>query len=409
MKRIGDALRETMQLFAAFENGVSVSLDDARGCFVSSAREAAVDVPPFDASVVDGYAVRASDVTTRCALRVEGESRAGGPWPAPLGERTTMRVFTGAPIPANADAVVMQEVVTRDADLARFEHAVAQGASIRRRGSDVTAGDRLLGPDVPVDAGVIGLLASQGYSSIGVRRRPRVGIVTTGDEVSTEPSTKREPLPAGKLHDSNGPMLYALTRDAGAVVSARVHARDDHDDTVAAIEHAYDVSDVVLTVGGISVGDHDLVHAALAKLGVERKLWKVRMKPGKPLAVGVKNRVPIIGLPGNPVSAWVGFEVFVRPGLRRMLGDPRPYRRVVEVLLGASIRGTKDRTELARARIDDDGVAWPHAKQGSSALTSVTNVDALLILPEREREVAVGERVRAMLLDGRGSAQPPFP
>ena len=132
------------------------------------------------------------------------------------------------------------------------------------------------------------------------------------------------------------------------------------------------------------------------------------MKPGKPLAVGVKDGTPIIGLPGNPVSAWVGFEVFVRPGLRRMLGDPRPYRRVAEVVLGAPVRCSADRTELARARLDVAGVAWPAAKQGSSALTSVTNVDALLILPEREGELAAGERVRAMLLDGRGAAEPPF-
>lgn len=402
MKTIGEALAETMALFAPTASE-EVPIEDALGRCATDAVRASIEIPAFDASLVDGYAVRAAEVVAGGVLPVVGESRAGGPLPAQLAVGSTMRVFTGAPVPTGADAVVMQENVERDGASARFASRVSAGSAIRHRASDVALGDTLLEIDA-IDPGAIGLCASQGRARLAVHRRPRVAIVTTGDELLSPGDPRR----AGALYDSNGPMIAALVEAAGALALSQARARDELGDTVSVLRRALASADLVVTVGGVSVGDHDLVHAALASLGVERTLWKVRMKPGKPLAVGVKDGIPVIGLPGNPVSAWVGFEVFVRPGLRKMLGDPRPYRRVVELVLGASIRASPDRTELARARLDDAGIAWPMAKQGSSALTSVTNVDALLILPERDGEVAARERVRAMLLDGRGSDQPPF-
>jgi molybdopterin molybdotransferase len=400
MKTIAEALAETMELFAPLPSEEVCEIDR----FVAEPVVAALELPPFDASLVDGYAVHTSECVTRTALRVEGESRAGGPLPPPLRERTTMRIFTGAPIPVGADAVVMQEVVTRDADLARFERAVSLGDGIRRRASDVAVGDVLLARGAAIDAGAIGSLATQGLARCVVHRRPRVAIITNGDELIAPGDPSRD----GAIYDSNGPMLAALVTAAGAIVVSITRAQDRVEEIVVALERALASADVVLTAGGVSVGDHDLVHVAFERLAIERRLWKVRVKPGKPLAVSVKNGVPVIGLPGNPVSAWVGFEVFVRPGLRRMLGDPRPHRRVAQVVLGRALRATKDRTELARAHLDDDGVAWPHDRQGSSAITSVTHVDALLVLPEREGEIASGERVRALILDRRGSDQPAF-
>jgi molybdopterin molybdotransferase len=419
VKTIGEALRETMALFAPLPSEAPFE----RGRFVAEPLIATRELPPFDASLVDGYAVRSSDVSAGVVLPVVGESAAGLNGPSPLAASTTMRIFTGAPIPAGADAVVMQEVVERAGASARFTRTVERGASIRPRASDIAIGDVLLDRGAEMDAGAIGLAATQGYlgsRALETHRQPRIAIVTTGDELLpgllpiTPPDVKFDepftPLvpPRNAIFDSNGPMLWALIAEAGARTKWSEHAPDRLDELRAKIALGLASADVVLTVGGVSVGDHDLVHAALAELGVERTLWKVRMKPGKPLAVGVKDGVPILGLPGNPVSAWVGFEVFVRPGLRRMLGDPRPYRRVVEVVLGAPVRCSPDRTELARARLDEEGIAWPAARQGSSALSSATSIDALLVLPERDGELAPGDGVRALVLAGRGSSTPPF-
>lgn len=396
MKTIGEALAETMALFAPLASE-ELSLGDALGRFTAAPLVAAVEVPAFDASLVDGYAVRASDVASR-TLPVIGESRAGAELPSALVFGTAMRIFTGAPIPLGADTVVMQEIVRRDGASAHFERDVNVGAAIRRRASDIAIGDELLAAGALVDAGAIGLAASQGRDRITVHRAARVAIVTTGDELLS-PGELRRP---GALYDSNGPVISALVRSAGGIVTSVTRARDELDETVRMLAAAIASADVVITAGGVSVGDHDLVHAALAQLGVTRTLWKVRMKPGKPLAVGVKDGVPVLGLPGNPVSAWVGFEVFVRPGLRRMIGDPRPHRRARNVRLGAAVRCSPDRPELARARLDEHDLAWPSVNQGSSALGSTTSVDVLLVLPEREGELPAGETVRALVLSGSG-------
>jgi len=407
MKTIGEALAEVMALASPLAP-VHGPLSELQGAFLASSFDACVAVPSFPASTVDGYAVRASEVVAGARLRVASESRAGCPTPITTEPGTTTRIFTGAPVPNGPDAVVMQEVVRRDGQDAIFERPVRVGASVRAVGSDIAVGERLLEEGAQLDAGAVAVLASQGAATALVHAPVRVGIVTTGDEVVTLAVSGRAPLDFGAIYDVNGPMLATLAQAAGANLSRCTHARDTIEATRDAIEAAIFESDVVVIAGGVSVGDHDVVHAALAALGVEQRLWKVRMKPGKPFTLGVKGRVPIIGLPGNPVSAWVGFEVFVRPMLRRMFGDPRPYRRVIEVVLGASVRCSADRTELARARLDDDRVAWPFTKQASSALTSIVDVDALLVLPEREGELAAGDRVRAMLLDDRGSATPPF-
>ena len=401
MKTIGEALAETMSLATPLA-ATRTLLSEARGRFLAERTDTSLDVPRFDASVVDGYAVRASEIKEGARLTVVGEARAGGEPPV-LVREAAMRIFTGAPVPRGADAVVMQEVVTREGDQAIFERRISAGAGIRRRASDLCVGETLLDAGAELDAGALGLLASQGHDHVVVHRVPSVSILTTGDEVFAAGAT----LSPGGLYDSNGPMLDALVSASGARLGSRVHVRDDLDELTAALDRSLG-SDVVITVGGVSVGDHDLVHAALARLGVERRLWRVRMKPGKPLAVGTRGKSVVIGLPGNPVSAWVCFEVFVRPLLARMLGDPRPYRRVIDVTLGASVRASPDRTELARARIDEEGVAWPMATQGSSALTSVTNVHALLVLPERDEEILAGERVQALLLSGPGAVRPPF-
>lgn len=403
MKTIGEALADAMAL-APPRASEARPLAEALGGFLAEDLVATLDVPWADVSLVDGYAVRAAEVAAGVSVRVSMEARAGADR-GTLETGTTGRIFTGAPLPHGADAVVMQEIVTRRGEEAVFSAEARVGQGVRRKAADLAAGERMAARGTEVDAGLIGLAASQGRSMLPVVRAPRVAILTTGDELR---DASEAPLPPGAIYDANGPMLVAAVRAAGARVVRCARVPDALDATREALEEAARVADLVVIAGGVSVGDHDLVHAALAALGVRQVLWKVRMKPGKPLAVGVREGLPFLGLPGNPVSAWVGFELFVRPMLRRMLGDPRPHRVACEGPLGASIRCSADRTELARARLDAQGLAWPMPKQTSSALTSVVGVDALLVLPEREGELAAGERVRALRLEGRGSAEAPF-
>ncbi len=411
MKSIAEALAETMALFRPLPNE-ELAIASARGRFVVGDVLARLDVPPFDASTVDGYAVRAADLAgatpeTTLTLPVRGESRAGARWHAELEAGAAMRIFTGARMPPGADAVVMQEDVQLEKGHATFVSATALGVCIRKRAEDVEAGDALLAGGTRLDGASLGLLASQGQGTVVVYQRPRVAIVTTGDELRGP----GEPLPEGAIYDANAPMLAAQVESAGGVPIVLARVRDDLDETTARLGQALSMADVVLTSGGVSVGDHDVVNAAFERLGVERQFWKVRMKPGKPLAVGAMDGIPVIGLPGNPVSSWVTFEIFVRPALRRMLGDPRPYRSLIEVELGKRVRPSKDRVELARARIEHRGGelhGWPVAKQSSSALSSAVECDALLVLPERELPLEVGERCEALLLSGAGSARAPF-
>jgi molybdopterin molybdotransferase len=411
VKSIAEALAETMALFRPLPVE-EVSLTSARGRFVAHDVAASIDVPPFDASTVDGYAVRASELErasddAAVTLPVRGESRAGARWHAELEPRAAMRIFTGSRVPPGADAVVMQEVVRIENGQASFTRGVAAGACIRPRASDVAAGDVLLAGATRLDAASLGLLASQGQATVSAHRRPRVAIVTTGDELRGA----GEPLPEGAIYDANAPMLAAQVESAGGVPIVLARVKDDLDETTARLGQALSLADLVLTSGGVSVGDHDVVNAAFERLGVTRQFWKVRMKPGKPLAVGAMDGIPVVGLPGNPVSSWVTFEIFVRPAIRRMLGDPRPYRALIEVELGKRVKPTVDRVELARARIEHRGGelhCWPIAKQSSSALVSAVECDALLVLPEREASLEIGERCDALLLSGPGSARAPF-
>lgn len=411
MKSIAEALAETMALFRPLA-AEEVSIGNARGRFVVGEVAARLDVPPFVASTVDGYAVRAADLEGATeeavvTLPLRGESRAGARWHAELERRAAMRIFTGARMPPGADAVVMQEDVRLEKGLVSFARSPSPGACVRLRGSDVATGDVLLAAGARLDPASVGLLASQGQATVAAHRRPRVAIVTTGDELRGP----GEPLPEGAIYDANAPMLAAQVESAGGVPIVLARVKDDLDETTARLGQALSMADLVLTSGGVSVGDHDFVNAAFERLGVTRQFWKVRMKPGKPLAVGVMDDIPVVGLPGNPVSSWVTFEVFVRPAIRRMLGDPRPYRSLIEVELGKRVKPTADRVELARARIEYRGNevhGWPVAKQSSSALLSVVECDALLVLPERVAPLEIGEHCDALLLSGAGSARAPF-
>ncbi len=415
MKTIPEALAELLPAFTP-RGPVRVMLTQAVGRVLAEDVVARRDLPPFDNSAMDGYAVRAAELTGASAaapvtLPLRGESRAGGPLPPPLEPGAVMRIFTGAPLPAGADAVVMQEETERRGEAIAIRQAPTPRQHVRERAGDLSSGAVALRRGTRLGPGEVGLLASQGVAAVSVARAPRVALLSTGDELR-DVSDPEEP---GTIVNSNAYALAAQVVEAGGVPWIQPIAPDRLEPIVERLREGLR-ADVVLSIGGVSVGEYDLIHQALAAVGIEQRFWKVAMKPGKPLSFachqGPSGGVPVIGLPGNPVSAMVTFEVFVRPGLRRMLGDPRPYRTTAEVALAHEHRRKPGRTELARATLEDDGTglsARLHPLQGSGSLPSMVGVEALLVLPADRDRFSAGERLTALLLeDPRGSAVSPF-
>ncbi|MDH5671633.1 MAG: molybdopterin molybdotransferase MoeA [Myxococcales bacterium] len=411
MKTIAAALAEMMPHFEPL-GAERRQLLAAQGAVLAEDVIAGIDLPGFDNSAMDGYAVRHADATEAGAtgLPVAGESRAGGPPPGPLSPATAMRIFTGAPMPDGADTVVMVEQTELVAGRLRIARLPDAGSFIRRRGDDLGAGAVALALGSRIGSGEIGLLAGLGVGAVSVYRRPRVAILATGDELRDIGQT-REP---GTIVNSNTYALAAMVREAGAEPQVLPTANDDLEVIKASLRQALTAADLVLTTGGVSVGAYDLVAEAYAQVGVVSHFWKVAIKPGKPLRFGSCGGVPVVGLPGNPVSAMVTFEVFVRPGIRRMLGDLRPYRQPVTVELTQALFHDPGRLELVRARLRHEAgrlLAEPHPRQGSGSLPSMSGVDALVMVPTDCTRVAAGEKLSALLLSeaAAGSrATPPF-
>ncbi|MFT3921074.1 MAG: molybdopterin molybdotransferase MoeA [Myxococcales bacterium] len=400
MKSVAEASREILDGFAPLSEE-RIALLSAVGRFASAEVHAQFEAPSFDNSAMDGYAVRARDVASASPeqpvrLAVRGESRAGGPSPEPLAAGTAMRIFTGAALPDGADAVVIQEDTERQGEEVLLKFASPHGHHVRARGSDLQVGTLLLPRHGQVGSGEIGLLASQDIASVRVFRRPRVAILCTGDELR-EIGERARP---GSIVNSNAYGLAAQVLEAGGEPWVMPSVGDERDAVCAAIAEGLK-ADVLVLSGGVSVGDYDVVREALAAAGVRLEFWKVRMKPGKPVSYGRGGSVPVIGLPGNPVSSWVTFELFVRPGLRRMLGDPTPERARVQVTLSAPIKRKPGREEYLRAgltRGSEGLVATPLGRQGSGDLSSLSGVDALVVVPAEQAEIGAGEAVQALLL-----------
>jgi len=414
MISISEALARMMPRFSPLD-AERVPLDRALGRFLAFALEAREDVPGFDNSAMDGYAVRAGDLAgaTReepITLPLASESRAGGPLPSPLAPGTVARIFTGAPMPEGADAVVMQEDVERRGDAIAFFAEARLGKHVRRRAEVLARESALLPSGAAIGVGEIGVLASQGFAQVPVHRRPRVALLSTGDELREI----GEPPRPGSLVDSNAHALAAAVREAGGEPVVLPRAPDDRGLLLDAVRAGLGAADLLVTCGGVSVGEYDLLHETFRDAGVEEVFWKVRIKPGKPLRFGKGARgVPVVGLPGNPVSALLTFEVFVRPGLRRMLGDARPFRDVIGVELAGPLSAPGARTELVRVRLEPRAgalpLAFPHRDQGSGNLTSLAGLDALVIVPEGSGPLAAGAPASALdLRGGRGRAEHPF-
>lgn len=391
MQSIVDAWRVMEQGFLPL--GLErVALENAVGRFLASAVHAQSDAPPFSNSAMDGYAVRASDVIPGKAMAVRGESRAGGDAPEPLLAESAMRIFTGAPLPSGADAVIAQEDAERSGGSVVFSLAPNEGKFVRWAGSAIAEGAVLAEQGTGVHPGLVALFASQGIGRVAVRRRPRVAILVSGDELRDLGDAPRP----GSIVDANGPTLVALVREAGGVPTLLPRAGDEEAALLALLEEAL-TADLVVTSGGVSVGDYDLLPGALEKLGVKRELWKIAIKPGKPVLFGRAGRTPVLALPGNPVSAYVTGQLFLVPGIRKMLGDPAPFPAPLRVVLGKAVQHRPGRQQWFRASLEWQGqwIATPHAHQGSGALPSVGEAEVLIPLGAECARLDAGEEVTA--------------
>ena len=358
----------------------TVALMQAAGRVLAVDLTATVDLPPADNSAMDGYAIRHADYLPGAAMPIQQRCYAGEQ-PQPLVAGQATRLFTGSLIPPGADTVVMQEDTREAEGMVEIIQAPTAGQHVRKQGEDVRSGTPLLPAGTLLQAAHIALLASQGLDRIEAYPRLRVGILTTGDELAA-PGQARA---AGHVYNSNGPMLAVLAQGLGADVVQVRHARDDAADLQAALRTLQADCDLIISVGGVSVGDHDLVKPAIESLGGELALWKVRMKPGKPVAMARLGGKLIVCLPGNPVSAYAVFTVLVSPMIRRMQGRSRIYPPVLRAALRTAKTRQDSREEFVRVQFHPlaDGRAdvAPYSNQSSGVMSSLPWCDGLARLP----------------------------
>lgn len=406
-------------------------LDEARGCVLARTLEARVTLPPWDNSAMDGYAARGSDVAGASRsdpvdLPVSAVVRAGDEAPAHLPDGTAIRIMTGAPVPEGADSIIRVEdtdgeEISREAVRIFSDRDV--GRHIRPAGRDARAGEILVPEGTTVAAGQVAVLASQGYARVPVHRRPRVAFLPNGDELA--PLDDFEEVLAGRaVPESNGPTLTAASRAAGAEPRLLPIARDHPESILRRLDEAQD-ADVLVTMGGASMGEADLLKRVLADRGYELDFWRVRIRPGSPFSLGFlprpsdahpdredgTRRLPVFGLPGNPGSAYVTFQLFVRPFLLALAGHSRVHRAVVRARTGETLESPARLTHFFRVRLQEEERGWRAGltgPQGSGLVQSLARADGLAVVPEGIERVEAGDEVRVILLgEGPGWREDP--
>ena len=382
-----------------------IPLDDALACVLAEEVVSRLDIPAWTNSAMDGYAARASDVrgasqSQPVRLRVVEQLPAGHFPSRSIGPGECARIFTGAPLPDGADSVIRQEDTDGGADTVTILNDRDAGVNIRRAGEDIRKGSTVLQPGAELGPAQLGVLASLAVAHPLVYRRPRVAILGSGDEI-VDIDQPEAILSGQKIASSNTHTLVALVRQAGGEPVNLGIARDTPESLQAHLARAQDC-DLLVTTAGISVGEHDYVRAVLEQLGGELRFWRLRMRPGAPVGFGLLGDKPWIGLPGNPVSTMVTFELFVRPAIRKMMGQPLPFRRSVKVTAAERI-SVKPRLQHFLRGVVTEGSTGLEARltgpQGSGILTSMVQANALLITPEGQFDTPAGTLLDALILN----------
>ena len=374
----------------------TVALAEAAGRVLARPVSARLTQPPAAVSAMDGYALRAADAALGARLRVVGEAPAGHPFAGQIGPGEAVRIFTGAFIPKGADSILLQEDATAEAGTVLVREAVTQGRWVRPAGLDFATGEHLLAAGRKLTARDIGLAAAANHPWLTLHRRPRIGILATGDEIALP----GDPLPMGGIVSSNAHALAAMLRAAGAEAVILPIAPDDAD-AIATLAQGARGCDMLVTTGGASVGEHDLVQKALVPGGFALDFWKIAMRPGKPLIWGRLGETPMLGLPGNPVSALVCAVVFLLPAVAVMAGLPAAPTPSEAALAGADLAANDQREDYLRCTLDGD-VATPFSRQDSSMLKTLARADALLIRAPHAAALPAGSPVRIIRLSALG-------
>jgi molybdopterin molybdotransferase len=379
-----------------------ISIIAALGRVLAEDIHSPFNIPPRDNSAMDGYAVRYSDIKGATAqnparLKILGDIPAGYSASQPVGSGETFRIMTGAPLPAGTDTVVMQEDTASHDGMVEIYTACAASSNIRRAGEDIKTGDRVVTAGSVLRPAHIGVLSSIKKSFVTVYQKPRVAILSTGDELVDVD----EDLADGKIVSSNSYSLQALVLDSGGIPVSLGIAQDTRESLRKKFSEGLH-ADMIISSGGVSVGDYDYVKEVLKDIGLEMKFWKVAMRPGNPLAFGTIGGKPAFGLPGNPVSAMVSFEQFVRPSIRKMSGHRYLFRPVIEATALEALSLKQGKRYFLRCRVtrrNGQYVVTTTGEQGSGILMSMAHANGLMIIPEDTERVQAGDRVQVQILD----------